>query len=258
MDAPKQVESLKQFAWKIPPADDDGRQTQLLYRRVIAWSGIVLILLCGLYWLGSGKPLLNSISAHYYTSVHGAFVGILCMLGYSLVCYSGFSAVEKVCAIIGGICAFGVALFPTYEESGDAISNLIPLVSTRTAGNIHNASAGGLFLMFMIFSGVFFVRNSALEAKWPLAGPGWFLSIWKTLLWSLFGKADWDDPRTRGKVKRDGIYRGCALAIFLSFVLILTNALWSFWTYSLIFAEAVSISAFALSWLTKAEQLFGE
>jgi hypothetical protein len=55
----------------------------------------------------------TSISAYYFTSAHGVFIGALCAIGTLLIVYKGSSDTEDVLLNLAGILAFVVAFVPT-------------------------------------------------------------------------------------------------------------------------------------------------
>lgn len=68
-------------------------------------------------WMGgvlaAGLSLRPSMSAYYHTGMRDVFVGALCAIGVGLYLYKGFSSAENVALNAAGICAVGVAMFPT-------------------------------------------------------------------------------------------------------------------------------------------------
>ena len=63
--------------------------------------------------IGETEPLLDSMSAYYYSGMRDVFVGALIAIGVFLYLYQGFSTEENVALNVAGIMAVGVALFPT-------------------------------------------------------------------------------------------------------------------------------------------------
>jgi hypothetical protein len=99
--------------------------SQRAHRRLIGYLGLglpaLLYLLAGLRPVGGLPPwtCLPSISAYYYTSGIGVFVGVLFSLALFLLTYPGYEGVvwDRLIGRIGGTAALGVALFPTEAPS---------------------------------------------------------------------------------------------------------------------------------------------
>jgi len=206
-----------------PSASDD--KSSYLHRQTIGALGALLPLLV---WLiaglrpddGSRTPwrLLGSMSAYYYTSGVVAFVGVLAALSVYLIIYQGFDNVhgtqDRFTARLAGVSAAMVALFPTTVDHHPRW--LAPWVSYT-----HYASATVLFGCLMFFSLVLFTKSGA-------ASP------------------------TRGKQRRNWIYRACGIAIGICLVSIAALELLGRGdTASIFWPEAIALWFFALSWLTK-------
>jgi hypothetical protein len=91
-----------------------------------------------------------SISAYYYNDGRNWFVGSLFTIGAFLCSYYGYDRVDRTMSVIAGICAFGVALFPTDEEK----------VVLTLVGAVHFAFAGALLLILAWFSIFQFTKSS--------------------------------------------------------------------------------------------------
>jgi hypothetical protein len=86
--------------------------------------------------------LLGSISAYYYTPVHGFFVGTLVAIGISLFAIRGNTVAEDALLNFAGVLAPFVALVPTEK----APTNCHPVLDTTNRDlNIAN-NAGALFV----------------------------------------------------------------------------------------------------------------
>jgi len=87
--------------------------------------------------------LLGSISAYYYTPVHGFFVGTLVAIGLSLIAIRGNTVAEDTLLNFAGVLAPLVALVPTEK----APTNCQPVLdATNRDLNIAN-NAGALFVV---------------------------------------------------------------------------------------------------------------
>ncbi|NKB66652.1 MAG: DUF998 domain-containing protein [Candidatus Latescibacteria bacterium] len=197
--------------------------SHLAHRQWIGYLGLLLPFL--LYLLAALRPtppllrwdLLNSVSAYYYTGAVAVFVGVLFALGLFLVTYRGYSAhwADRAFGIIGGLCAFAVALFPTGTPGG--LSE--PPWWCPTTRIIHYIAAISLFIVFIVFS-----------------------------LW-LFRKSD--RPRNNlspAKRWRNHVYLWCGI-IMVGCVLWAGSSI--FTKKPIFWPEAIALEAFALSWLVK-------
>lgn len=232
-------------------------------RKLIGWLGVALPAVCAFYSIGSSLEILPSISAYYYTRVHALFVGILCVLGASLFSYRGYTAVEDGLAKIGGLCAVGVALCPTAPELVSAqpvVDQLIGPAASAFAV-LHGIFACSMFLIFMIFSAVFFTRTHESDLKDPLSISR-AAQIVAITLFTLRSADLFILEVTSAKQKRNKVYRLCARFIGFSVLAVLVVALlrgvqvidhdpFNQFIFS---CEVVALWAFAASWLTKAEQ----
>lgn len=63
--------------------------------------------------LTSGTKYKGSISAYYYTNMKWFFVGYLVVMAIVLMIYKGDSTKENLLGWFAGVCALGVAIFPT-------------------------------------------------------------------------------------------------------------------------------------------------
>jgi hypothetical protein len=199
--------------------------------------GIIGILLPFVLAFGNmlfrGFVIQDSISSYYYTPMRDVLVGSLCAIGVFLFSYKGyddpnhawrrlpFKGTDDFASTLAGVCAVGVALFPT--QSGPTTLNEF-IGSERSAG------------LHVLFAAVFF---SSLA----------FISFW------LFPKhgSPKDDPVSEHERL---VYRLCGAAIVVCIALIVV--VWALPSDSLIkrlypvlFLESGAILAFSISWFTK-------
>ncbi len=97
------------------------------HRTIIGYLGIVLIvgvvLLDVLFSMASSSIgpdfafLKGSISAYYHSAGGVLFVAILAIIGVALLAYQGFDDDGRF-TNYAGICALGIAVFPTYPSDG--------------------------------------------------------------------------------------------------------------------------------------------
>jgi hypothetical protein len=92
------------------------------HRKAIGYLGLILIIRVVLLdhlipLTSSGTDILRgSISAYYHSAGGFLFVGILFIIGLALMAYKGFKGDFKY-TFSAGICALGIAIFPTYPAN---------------------------------------------------------------------------------------------------------------------------------------------
>jgi len=199
----------------------------LTLRQAIGILGIVLPLSILLYAfaLSSCGGLETSISAYYHTGMRDVFVGILCVVGIFMVANQAFERPDRIASTFAGICAIGVAMFPTDGTITCGTQDAV----TKLTGTVHYISASSLFLAFAYMSILRFTKSS--HAK---------------------------QHRTGRKKIRNAIYLACGWTIVACIAIILVHHLttdtpngWlpTFWL------EAISLFAFGISWLVKGETI---
>jgi uncharacterized membrane protein YjfL (UPF0719 family) len=217
----------------------DAVMSYLLLRQLIGILGISLpfILTIGTYIIGNCSSLQPSISHYYFSIMHIVFVGTLCVLGGFLITYRGTSSYkyENGISNFAGVCAFGVAMFPTDMKglvnpagcSCQFIELKPALLSPEHTGWIHYAFAAGLFICFVFFC------------------------------MKIFQDADLGEPIDDKKKRRNRIYKFCGYIIIASIVCIAAFAIYdritgrnNFPYYTFIF-ETTALLPFGFSWLLK-------
>ena len=210
----------------------------LALRKAIGLLGTFLPLVL---WFGAliffGTRMQSSVSAYYHTGMGNVFVGTLCAIGVFFYAYKGYTKGRDKDNKVGnfaGICAIGVALFPTEPSGG------IDLPGTFT-GSAHVVFAALLFLTLAYFSLVLFTRSH----------PG--------------------RPRSPEKQNRDRVYRVAGYTILASIGLIgilggvralgfvsqeVVQAVeaWNpaFWL------ESAALTAFGISWAVKGQAILAD
>jgi len=208
----------------------------LTLRKAIGWLGLLLpfVLIFGnalanaLYDYEYGCSIFkSSVSHYYYTRMGEVFVGTIFAFALFLFCYKGPEKIDSRLSNIAGLFALGIALFPTSSE--EAITcNLRNYTSSETIGNIHFACAALFFLTLAHMSFWIFTKSGPIK--------------------------------TPQKIKRNFIYRTCALVMVGTLAIIAVYVLWirdanaSLENYYPIFwLEAIALVAFGFSWLIKGE-----
>lgn len=196
------------------------------HRQVIGYLGLALpILLVQMQrwranvstdqWKGS------SISAYYWTGAVSLFAGLLAVLAVFLLTYRGYDnesrKQDRSAAVVAGVAAAVVALFPTSPPDGLALPWYRDWI-----GLTHTAAAIILFSMFAVFSLVLFRKSAPGEGK----------------------SAD--------KKQRDAIYVLCGIGILASMAWAVVAGMTG---ASIFWPESLALVFFAWSWLTKGRAL---
>jgi len=214
--------------------DDPRVISYYMLRNAIGIIGILLpfVLVFG-NMLFQGFVVQDSISSYYYTPMRDVLVGSLCAIGVFLFSYKGyddpnpawrrlpFKGTDDLASTIAGICAIGVALFPTQRGS----TTLNDFVGSEQYAGLH-----------VLFAAVFFLSLA-------------FISFW------LFPKhgSEKDDPIRKHEPL---VYRLCGVAIVICIALIV--GVWALpegsfikQLYPVLLLESGAILAFSISWFTK-------
>jgi hypothetical protein len=173
------------------------------------------------WWIFRNHVIESSISGYYYTGMRNFFEGCLCAISMFMLCCRGYDCKDEILGRISAVFALGVAFFPT-RPNGCATP------TQRVIGDVHYASAAGLFLTLALFC-----------------------------LW-LFRKTANKATMTRGKRYRNKVYMACGIAIIASMlaiiVLTLANVKHLVGDLSPMFCfETTALLAFGIAWLVKGE-----
>jgi hypothetical protein len=199
-------------------------------RKAVGWLGILLpaAMLLGNFLFGHCNSIQDSNSHYYYTITGNLFVGILCAVALFLLSYKGYPGdnTDSILTSLAGLCAIGIALFPTNDNSSDSCAIIhLPISEAR---NIAHYS----------FAAVFFIL---------LAGISYFL----------FTKSK--GVKTERKIMRNKIYRICGILIIVFITMIgafnlFEKELNGLLKYKPVFwLEWMALIAFGSSWLIKGE-----
>lgn len=217
----------------IKKNDNDYIISYLILRQLIGILGLCLpfALLIGNKLLGSSVWFQPSISHFYYSYMHIAFVGVLCVLGGFLITYRGKSKLENRVSNFSGAFAFLVAMFPTAFQGFIGNDYLNPTVWHGWFKYIHFGSAGLLFACFAFFCLKIFQESDEGETE---------------------GNFDYK------KKRRNKIYKTCGWGIVVSIILIGASTIYenayganTFTTYSTFIFETTALLFFGNSWLLK-------
>lgn len=117
--------------------------TYIELRKSVGLIGIALpiVLWVGINLLFPEQGAQPSISHYYHTGMGDVFVGALCAVALFMFFYTGYDKIDNIGGHFAGMCALGVAWFPT---SAGPESNWVSVV--------HFTSAALLFLTFAWFA----------------------------------------------------------------------------------------------------------
>jgi hypothetical protein len=169
--------------------------------------------------------LRSSLSAYYHTGMRDVYAATLCVIGFFLFSYKGYTRVDDIAGDLGCIFAVGAALFPT-PPAGATSSG------ARLIGYAHVAFSALFFLTLTYFALFLFTKTN------PNKSP------------------------SKRKLQRNKVYRICGYTMLISILLIalyffLPNTLTSpFRALNPIYwLEALTALAFGISWFTKGKAI---
>ena len=195
-------------------------------RKSVGWLGILLpaAMLTGNFLFSSCHAIQDSNSHYYYTITGNLFTGILCAVALFLIVYKGFDFLDHIVTSLAGIFAFGIAMFPTDDDSANSCAVIhLPLNSMRNYTHY-------------TFAALFFITIACI---------------------SLFLFTKSRGHKTKQKKARNKIYRVCGITIFFAIALIGYYSFWGdklhgFDKYKPVFwLEWIALIAFGTSWLVK-------
>jgi hypothetical protein len=215
-------------------------------RRGIGYIGLLLpfVLPIGKI-LFEGPGLEGSMSAYFYTVTGRVFVGSLCAIGVFLLSYR-YKKWDIIASIIAGICAIGVALFPTAPK--------VDPTSTQNAISIvHGISAGLFFLTLACMSIFLFTKTYPYQALQPRK-PMDYLAMFAVT------RTKPGLPLNPRKKKRNVIYRVCGYIILFCIIAMGIVGIKAIkehvQQYNPVFwLESIAVFAFGASWLIKGETI---
>jgi hypothetical protein len=169
-------------------------------------------------------PLLESISAYYYSCMGHVFTGALCAIALFLLCTQGYDRADEIAGYMACGFAFGVAFCPTTPETASCGGTVTPL--EKSLGTAHEILAALLFLTLSYFCLFLFTRTSG-------------------------------NPTPRKK-QRNMVYKVCGGIMIFSMAVMTSlhiQAVGEFFQHvkMLLIFETVCLFAFGVAWLTKGE-----
>jgi hypothetical protein len=199
-------------------------RSYLFLRRGIGIIGTALpiVLVIGKIILES-PGISDSISSYYYSVMRDVFVGSLCAIAIFLICYR-YDHLDDIASTIAGICAIGVALFPTTPDVG--------ATQRQAITGLAHASFAACFFLILALMAIF-----------------------------LFRRTDPNKNPTRRKQQRNTVYLFCGIAILACVVLAallllvpnLPGTPWLQPLHPIFWLESLAIFAFGIAWFVKGE-----
>jgi hypothetical protein len=227
---------------KLKQPNDEWVISYRIIRIVVGWLGIALPFICVLgAWLVGHCAFCYqySISDYYYTVMRTAFTGTLCAVSLFLFAYRGPQRIDAILGNLAGIFALGVVFFPTEPAAqttmaviGTDCNLVVADPGTPFTSVLHYISAALFFSVLVLFS------------------------MW---LFRIKG----DDP-TPQKLKRNKWFWVCGWIMIGALLLILAHKFikplhdWWLPIHPVFWLEAIALWAFGVSWLVKAEVVFGD
>lgn len=221
-------------------------RSHLYFRTFIGVLGIAFpfVLLFG-RMLFEGWGILDSISDYYYSvAMRNVFVAGLVALAILLICYH-YAPVDDLASTAAGICAIGVALFPTAPAIGAT-----PRQSG--VGGLHYAFAATFFVILAYFALFLFTKPAAPFAK-PLAHISRMLLRRPATLVATPNAVQ----LTHRKRQRNQVYMVCGSTIVACILLLLLLRLPGVPQFQslhpVFWLETLAICAFGFGWIVKGE-----
>lgn len=192
--------------------------TYLALRKVVGLVAFALPFAVAIPWGIYRHTIETSISAYYYTGMRTLFTGSLCAIATFMLCTRGYDRKDELADIFSGLCAIGVAFFPTAPACGASDHQ-------RHIGWVHYSFAALLFLILAYFCLFLFTMSAQGRVITPR------------------------------KVQRNRVYVSCGVVIVISLVLLPIFTLGLNKPYGGIVFETTSLLAFGAAWLVKGETI---
>jgi hypothetical protein len=212
-----------------PPLENEFIISYYTLRKAIGWLGLLMPII--VRWgakLLEKIPSHDSISAYYYTSMRDVFVGVLAATGVFLFCYRGPDKKDNFWTNVAGLCAVGIALFPTDPIYHERISSQYAISSVDCYSN-----HGPLGFHIYVVAAFFLIIS--------------YLTIFR------FRKPS-QPYITKQKLTRNKIYVICGIVMVAMLIAIvalkaINKDLPIFWP------ETIAIVAFGIAWLVKGQTI---
>lgn len=201
------------------------KKTMNYQRRVLALMGFLLPILAPLMgFIAYDKneaEFWHSISATFYATSNICMIGVLAIFSFFLITYKGYDIGDGAITTFSALMALGILIFPCKTSATGETTGIFNL-PTAISHVIHCIVAGLLFGSFAFMIGLRFTKHD------------------KNLV------------LTEKKLKRNRIYKTCALIIITAMTMqVLTSMLEIGWFT--IINETIMLWAFSFAWAVKAD-----
>ncbi|WP_194972539.1 hypothetical protein [Aquiflexum lacus] len=200
-----------------------------LMRRIVGILGLSIVILLPLVSLLFKQcyTVQESISHYYYTISGDVFVGLVCAVAFFLILYPGEGRLEDIWTNIAGLCALGVAFFPTSYHQQNTTCTEFSFIYPEWVSTIHLLSAGAFFI---ILGGVAFFQFPRITAP--------------------------NENKNKRK-SRNRFYRVCGIIMWLCILTLIPMTFLDNYSdflskHKIVFiVEVVALVAFGMCWLIK-------
>lgn len=228
----------------------------------------------------------TSISAYYFTAVHGVFIAALCAIGACLIVYQGSSDTEDMVLNLSGFLAFIVAMVPIGREGicggpslpteydvspgvgnnvaavlvTGVIAEVVRLVLAYKANPEHPLSRPAMvslvvgWIVLAAGAAVFVFNRRQFEAEGhKVAAVLMFAGIVLVILINA-----WSAQKRRNAKVFVQLYGAVASVMGLALMVIVAiRSVVPGWQHVIIYVEVVLIAAFAVFWGIQTKELWG-
>ena len=227
----------------MSPQDSQLVVPYLTLRQMIGWVALLMpiVVRLGAYCF-EGVHSTNSISAYYYTGMRDVFVATLVLAGALLACYRSPAHRDTIVAVLAGLAAIGIGLFPMDPQYAQEILYKFPAMTSQYTQEVLQRCPDlprltcyrntGILGYHFYFVGVFFAL-------------AFYLVFFRF-------RAFTPKDATRQKIHRNRIYRICGTVMFVGFVAIgvldVVHA-----ESSIFWPESLAVISFSVAWLVKGQ-----
>ena len=121
-------------------------------RRIVGFTSFALPITLAVGKILTSTPgVESSLSNYYYTDMRNIFVGTMCVIGLFLAACHGYDRRDSIAGKFAGICAIGIALFPTTPDGAEQDRGYVVRAWHLPVGYIHLCFAVLLFLSVAYF-----------------------------------------------------------------------------------------------------------
>jgi len=121
-------------------------------RKIVGFMSLTLPVVLAVGKIVTGTPgLESSISNYYYTDMRNVFVGSMCVIGLFLAACRGYDRRDAIAGTFAGICAIGLALFPTLPDAAELARGYNIAAWQHPIEGIHLSFSALLFLTVAYF-----------------------------------------------------------------------------------------------------------